>query len=170
MAESIAKYFVDLFQNKIPAELIIFIISLFPILELRGGLIAASLLNVELVPAFVICFLGNILPVPFILLFIRKIFDFLRDKKGFSKLIEKLEKSSLEKSGRVTKWRDLGLILFVAIPLPGTGAWTGSLIASIMEIPIKKAFPLVVIGVVIAGVIMSLFSYGLLDFAIGLFR
>lgn len=170
MAETIAKYFVELFQDKIPSELIIFLISLFPILELRGGLIAASLLNVELVPAFIICFLGNILPVPFILLFIRKIFDFLRDKKGFSKLIEKLEKSSLEKSGRVTKWRDLGLILFVAIPLPGTGAWTGSLIASIMEIPIKKAFPLVLIGVVIAGIIMSVFSYGVLDFVIGLFK
>ncbi|NLX92325.1 MAG: small multi-drug export protein [Clostridiales bacterium] len=169
MAETIAKYFIDLFQNKIPNELIIFIISLFPILELRGGLIAASLLNVDLVPAFIICFLGNILPVPFILLFIRKIFDFLRDKKGFSKLIEKLEKSSLEKSGKVTKWRNLGLVLFVAIPLPGTGAWTGSLIASIMEIPIKKAFPLVLIGVVIAGIIMSLFSYGLLDYFIGLF-
>lgn len=169
MAETIAKYFIDLFQNKIPNELIIFIISLFPILELRGGLIAASLLNVDLVPAFIICFLGNILPVPFILLFIRKIFDFLRDKKGFSKLIEKLEKSSLEKSGKVTKWRNLGLVLFVAIPLPGTGAWTGSLIAAIMEIPVKKAFPLVTIGVVIAGVIMSVFSYGLLDYFIGLF-
>lgn len=170
MAEMIAQHFVELFQNKIPSELIIFLISLFPILELRGGLIAASLLNVDLVPAFIICFIGNILPVPFILLFIRKIFDFLRNKKGFSKLIEKLEKSSLEKSEKVAKWRNLGLILFVAIPLPGTGAWTGSLIAAILEIPVKKAFPLVIIGVVIAGIIMSVFSYGLLDFAVGLFH
>ena len=88
MAESFAQTIVDFFKDKIPPELIIFFISMLPILELRGGLIAAKLLGVEFVRAFIICYIGNIIPVPFILLFIRKIFQFLRDKKGFSKIIE----------------------------------------------------------------------------------
>ena len=89
MAESLAQSFIEFFGDTIPAELVIFIISLFPILELRGGLIAAKLLGVSFVPAFIICFIGNIIPVPFILLFIRRIFQFLRDKKGLFKAHQK---------------------------------------------------------------------------------
>ena len=159
MAETIARYFVELFQGRIPKELIVFIISLFPILELRGGMIAAKLLQMDFLPAIVICFIGNILPIPFILLFIRKIFDFLRDKRGFSKLIRKLEERSLKQSGKVKRWRDLGLVLFVAIPLPGTGGWTVALIAALLEMKIKKALPLIALGIFIAGVIMSTVTY-----------
>ncbi len=163
MAESIANFFVDFFRDKIPNELIIFMISLLPILEIRGGMIAAGLLKMDLIPAFIICYIGNIIPVPFILLFIRKIFDFLRDKKGFSKLIEKLESRSLRQSGKVQRWRDWGLLLFVAIPLPGTGGWTGSLIAALLEMRIKKAFLIISIGVFIAGVIVTTLTYGILN-------
>ena len=155
MAESFAQTIVDFFKDKIPPELIIFFISMLPILELRGGLIAAKLLGVE----FIICYIGNIIPVPFILLFIRKIFQFLRDKKGFSKIIEKLEIRSMRKSEKVKRWRDWGLLAFVAIPLPGTGGWTGALIAALMDIRIKKSFPIIAIGVLIAGIIMSVIAY-----------
>lgn len=159
MAESFAQTIVDFFRDKIPPELIIFFISMLPVLELRGGLIAAKLLGVEFVPAFIICYIGNIIPVPFILLFIRKIFQFLRDKKGFSKIIEKLEIRSMRKSEKVKRWRDWGLLAFVAIPLPGTGGWTGALIAALMDIRIKKSFPIIAIGILIAGIIMSVITY-----------
>ena len=159
MAESFAQTIVDFFKDKIPPELIIFFISMLPILELRGGLIAAKLLGVEFVRAFIICYIGNIIPVPFILLFIRKIFQFLRDKKGFSKIIEKLEIRSMRKSEKGKRWRDWGLLAFVAIPLPGTGGWTGALIAALMDIRIKKSFPIIAIGVLIAGIIMSVIAY-----------
>ena len=159
MAESFAQTIVDFFKDKIPPELIIFFISMLPILELRGGLIAAKLLGVEFVRAFIICYIGNIIPVPFILLFIRKIFQFLRDKKGFSKIIEKLEIRSMRKSEKVKRWRDWGLLAFVAIPLPGTGGWTGALIAALMDIRIKKSFPIIAIGILVAGIIMSVMTY-----------
>ena len=130
MTEAITDYLVGLFQGSIPKELIIFIISMFPVLELRGGMIAAKLLDVELLKAFVICYLGNILPIPFILLFIRRIFQFLKRFNKIGGLIEKLEVRSMRKSEKVKRWRNWGLLAFVAIPLPGTGGWTGALIAA----------------------------------------
>ncbi len=159
MTEEFARGLVDFFQNRIPNELIIFIISLLPVLELRGGLIAAKLLGVNFARAFVICYIGNIVPIPFILLFIRKIFQFLRDKPLFSKIIEKLEIRSMRNSEKVKRWRDWGLLLFVAVPLPGTGGWTGALIAALTDMRIKKSFPIISLGVLIAGIIMSVFAY-----------
>lgn len=170
MAETIANWLVEFFQDKIPSELIIFFISMLPIVELRGGMIAASLLNVGLVEAFVICYVGNIIPIPFILLFIRKIFAFLKKFKHTKKIVEKLESSSMRKSEKVKKSSKWGLLTFVAIPLPGTGGWTGSLIAALLDMRIKTSFPVIALGVLIANVIMSLFSYGLLDLIIGLFK
>jgi len=169
VSESIANYFVELLRDRIPDELIIFLISLLPVLELRGGLIAASLLKVDILPAFIICFIGNILPIPFILLFIRKIFQYLKTKKGFSKIIEKLEIRSMRQSEKIKRWRDLGLMIFVAIPLPGTGGWTGALIAALLDMRIKRSFPLIVAGVFIAGLIMTLFSYGVLGSVVKFF-
>ena len=161
MTETFANELATFFQDKIPNELIIFLISLLPVLELRGGMIAAKLLQVDFLRAFVICYIGNILPIPFILLFIRKIFQFLRDKKGFSKLIEKLEIRSMRKSEKVKRWRDWGLLLFVAIPLPGTGGWTGALIAALTDIRIKRSFPIIAVGILIAGIIRSVLTYPL---------
>lgn len=161
MAEQLAAYFVDLFQNKIPEELIVFIISLFPVLELRGGMIAASLLGLELIPSFIICYIANMIPIPFILLFIRKIFQFLRDKPFFGKIIEKLEIRSMRKSDSIQKYGKWGLLIFVAIPLPGTGGWTGALIAALLDMRIRTSTLVIAVGVFIAGVIMSLVSYGI---------
>lgn len=167
MVETIADYLVGLFENSIPKELIVFIISMFPVVELRGGMIAAKLLDVELIKAFVICYFGNILPIPFILLFIRRIFAFLKKIPKIGSVITKLEESSLRKSEKVKKSSKWGLLAFVAIPMPGTGGWTGSLIAALLDMRIKISFPVIALGVLIANFIMSIFSYGLLG-AIGL--
>ena len=167
MVETIVDYIVGLFKDNVPKELIVFVISMFPVVELRGGMIAAKLLDVELLKAFVICYLGNILPIPFILLFIRRIFEFLKRFKRIGKVITKLEESSLRKSEKVKKGSRWGLLTFVAIPLPGTGGWTGSLIAALLDMRIKISFPVIALGVLIANFIMSIFSYGLLG-ALGL--
>lgn len=167
MVENIVNSMVDFFKDTIPSELIVFVISLFPILELRGGMIAAKLLDVEFVKAFFICYVGNILPLPFILLFIRKIFQFLKRFEKIGKMIEKLEIRSMRKSESVKKYRLWGLFAFVAIPLPGTGGWTGSLIAALLDMRISHSFPVIAVGVLVANIIMSIFSYGLLG-ALGL--
>lgn len=143
-------------------EIIVFIISLMPILELRGGLLAAKLLGVPLLTAIPICIIGNIIPIPFILLFIRKIFAFMKKHNIMRSVVEKLEEKAMSKSDKVTKMEFWGLALFVGIPLPGTGAWTGSLIAALLEMDIKKAVISELVGVAIATIIMSIVSYGLL--------
>lgn len=161
MSESLAQYFVDLLGGKISSEIIAFIVSLLPILELRGGLIAAKLLEIDFIKAFIICFIGNLLPIPFILLFIRKIFDWLKRFEKVEALITKLEARSLRKADNVKKYRLWGLFFFVAIPLPGTGAWTGALIADLLDIRIKHSFPTIALGVFVAGLIISVLSYGI---------
>ena len=161
MVDSIVNAVVDFFKNDIPAELIAFVISLFPVLEIRGGMIASLLLDVDFIKAFVICYLGNMLPIPFILLFIKKIFSLMRKNKHLRKIVEKLEARSDKKKGTMEKYEEWGLLFFVAIPLPGTGGWTGALIAALMDMRIKKALPIIALGVFIAGLIMSLITYGI---------
>ena len=160
MAESIANWFVEVFDGKISPELIIFIISLFPILELRGGLIAAGLLNIPFAKAFIICFVGNMLPVPFILLFIRKIFEVMKRSKPLQKLVKKMEQKAEKNSDKIIKYELWGLLLLVAIPLPGTGAWTGALVAALMDMRLKRSLPIIAAGVIIAGLIVSALMYG----------
>ena len=167
MASDLAKTLVDAFSNltslKYGKELIVFIISLMPILELRGGLIAAALLNLNIVRAFIVCFIGNIIPIPFILWLITPIFDYLKKTKLFSGLVSKLENKAMSKKEQIERLEYIGLMLFVGIPLPGTGAWTGCLIASLLNMNKKKAMGYAVLGVVMAGIIMMVFSYGILD-------
>ena len=157
MVETLVKFFSEI----IPAELTVFLLSMMPIIELRGGIVAAKLLNIELLPAMIICFIGTILPTPFILLFIRKIFDWMRNTR-FVKLVNRLEEKGKSKFAQIEKYETFGLLIFVAIPLPGTGAWTGSLVAALMKMPFKNAMFSVVGGTRIADIIMCLFSYGLL--------
>ncbi|MCM1321871.1 MAG: small multi-drug export protein [Bacteroides sp.] len=159
----LTELFTQTLGKYISGELVIFIISLFPLLELRGGLIAASLLQIPITTAIPICILGNIVPIPFILFFIRKIFAWMKRFKFFYPLIDKLEKRAMNRSNAVSNGEFIGLMLFVGIPLPGTGAWTGSLIASLLEIDVKKAVAAELAGIIIATVIMSILSYGLLD-------
>lgn len=162
MSERIAEYLVAALGDNFSPEVVAFIVSMLPILELRGGLIAAKLMNIDFFKAFIICFIGNLVPIPFILLFIRKIFDLLKKIPKVEAIITKLEARSLRKADSVKKYRLLGLLLFVGIPLPGTGAWTGALIADLLDIRIKHSFPVIAAGVFIAGVIISILSYGLL--------
>lgn len=167
MVQNFSEFIVNLFVDKIPAELVVFLISLLPVLELRGGMIASSLLDVNLFRAFFICFLGNIIPIPFILLFAKKIFSFLRNKRGFRRLVSSLEERAMKKSIKVKKWEHLGLLLFVALPLPGTGGWTGALIAALLDLKFKKSLVLIIIGVLIADLIMTFFSYILPYYILG---
>lgn len=161
MADSLAEFFVTALDGKVSSEIIAFIISLLPILELRGGLIAAKLLDIEFFRAFIICYIGNMLPIPFILFFIRKIFNLMKRNKRIAEFIDKLESKSLSKADKVKKYRLWGLFLFVAIPLPGTGAWTGALIADLLDIRIRDAMITIGLGVIVAGIIISSLSYGL---------
>lgn len=159
MADSLAQTLVELFQDKIPPELTAFLISLLPILELRGGLVAAKLLGINFFKAFAICYIGNMLPIPFIILFIKKIFEFLRRFKFFEKIITKLEAKTDRNKDKVLRYKSWGLLLFVAIPLPGTGGWTGALMAALLDIDMKRSLPIIALGVFIAGLIMSFFAY-----------
>lgn len=166
MVESLVESLVGLFSSisNIPfgKEMTIFFISCLPILELRGGILAASLLHVNPVVAFIICFLGNILPIPFILWFITPIFNRLKKWKRIEPFITKLENKALSKKEKIEHIQFWGLFFFVGIPLPGTGAWTGTLIASMINMDKKKALVASILGVVLAGIIMLIMSYGVL--------
>lgn len=156
--ETIIGFLANIFSN-INSNVFIFIISLLPILELRGGLIAAALLNVPYVRALIICIIGNIIPIPFILLFMRKLLNWMKKFKGIGKAALWLENKTLKKRKQLDKYGFWGLILFVGIPLPGTGAWTGSLLASLLYLPVKKCTVAAIIGVFLAAAIMSIITY-----------
>ena len=171
MAESLVHTILGLFDGltslKYGKELIVFIISLMPILELRGGLIAAALLGLNVVPAFIICLIGNLLPIPFILWLITPIFNWLKKTKHLSKLVNKIEKKALKKKDKIEKAEFFGLLFFVGIPLPGTGAWTGCLIAALLDMDKKKALCAITLGVILAGLIVGSLSFGLLKGILG---
>jgi len=159
MAEKIVTWFTKSLLGKIPKELIIFLVSMLPIVELRGGLIAAPLLNIPIVKAVVICVIGNLIPIPFILYFITPIFKWLKKTKLFAPMVQKIEEKSLAKSDKIQKYTFWGLMLFVGVPLPGTGAWTGSLIAVLLGIEPKRAIPPIMLGLLMATAIMCTFTY-----------
>ncbi len=161
MVETIVNEITVFLQDKVPEELIAFVISLMPVLECRGGMIAARLMEIPFLKAFLICYLGNMLPIPFIILFIRKIFEFLRRYSFFEKIITKLEAKTDKNKDKILRYESWGLLIFVAIPLPGTGGWTGALMAALLDIRFKRALPIIALGVLIAGFIMSALTYGL---------
>ena len=160
MTETLVQWFVTHLGGKAAKELIIFIISMIPILELRGGILAAgpAFLNIPTWRAIPICLVGNLIPIPFILLLIRPIFAWLRKTRLFRPLVEKLEKKAMSKSDRISRYEFWGLVLFVGIPLPGTGAWTGTLAASILDMDFKSTIIAVMLGVLLAGIIMMVLS------------
>ena len=166
---SIIKLFSGLTALKFGKELIVFIISILPILELRGGLIAASLLNVSPLTGYIVSIIGNTLPVPFILLFINKILDWMAKSKikWMNKLSKWLDKKARKHKDSIEKYGYLGLTLFVGVPLPGTGAWTGCLAASVLNMDKKKSFISIMLGIIMASIIMMLISYGLLKRIVG---
>lgn len=150
-------------------EIISFVISMCPILELRGGILAARALGLNPIASFIICYIGNILPVPFIILLIKGIINKLRDNKVnfLNKFVKWIDKKVEDKKGQIEKYGFWGLVLFIGIPLPGTGAWTGCLIAAMLDMDKKKSFIAACIGVLMAGIIMSILSIGLFDGLLG---
>ena len=160
MGEKLLNWFMQVLTG-MPNWLIVGIVSMVPLIELRGGLIAAALLGMPLWEGILFCLIGNIIPVPFILLFITPIFNWLKRTQLFRPLVEKIEARSMGKSDKIKKAEFWGLVLFVGIPLPGTGAWTGSLIACLLNIDKKKAFCAVIIGLLLATTIMCIFTYGI---------
>lgn len=150
-------------------EILVFIISLMPILELRGGLIAAALLDLAPIPSYIISIVGNLLPIPFILLFINKILGWMRKSKVkfFNSIVNWLDGKVEKHKSQIEKYGYLGIVLFVGIPLPGTGAWTGTLIASVLEMDRKKTFLATIVGVFMASIIMMILSFGLLKGIVG---
>lgn len=164
MKETLINGLIAGLSGKVGKEFIIFLISMVPILELRGGLLAAgpALLDVPMWQAIPICFIGNLVPIPFILLLITKIFDWMKGTKKLKPLVEKLEHKAMNQSANIEKYEFWGLVAFVGIPLPGTGAWTGALIAALLGIRFRKAFPAIVLGLVVATVIMTILSYTVL--------
>ena len=163
MTETLIQGIIDALGGSVGKEVIVFIISMIPILELRGALLVAGpLLGVPVSVAVPVSVIGNIIPVPFILLLITPIFQWMKGTKLFRPMVEKLESKAMSKSDQIEKYEFWGLVLFVGIPLPGTGAWTVSLIAALLGIKFKKAFPAVILGILIATVIMCFISYVLL--------
>ena len=169
MSEAMIDWFVSTLGVKIGKEFIAFIISMIPILELRGGLLAAgpAILDIPMWQAIPICVVGNLVPIPFILLLITKIFDWMKGTRKLKPIVEKLEKKAMSKSDQIEKYEFWGLVIFVGIPLPGTGAWTGALIAALLGIRFRKAFPAIVLGVCLAAFIMTVLSYGFLGALFG---
>lgn len=149
------------------SEVLVFLISAMPILELRGGLLAASLLEIPYTKALLICVLGNILPIPFILLLFNKILALMEKWKVTQKLALWLRKKASDNKVKIDKYGFPGLALFVGIPLPGTGAWTGSLVATVFKMDIKKSVLFIFIGLIIAVAIMTVISYIILPYLMG---
>lgn len=140
---------------------ITFLISMVPVIELRGAIPIGVGAGLNLWLAIAVSIVGNLVPVPFIIIFIKKIFAWLRTKsEKLNGLVTRLEKRAESKSATVQKYAFWGLFVLVAIPLPGTGAWTGALVAAMLEMPLKKAFPAIMLGVLGAGVIVSFVTYG----------
>ena len=164
MTDTLVQGLASLLGGKVSGEVIIFIISMIPILELRGGLLAASpaLLNVPILRAIPICVIGNLLPIPFILHLIERVLNVMEGIPGLGKVAVWIRQKADKNKGQIEKFGFWGLVLFVGIPLPGTGAWTGSLVAALLHMKFGKAIGAILCGIVMATVIMSLLSYGLL--------
>jgi uncharacterized membrane protein len=139
----------------------ILLISMVPVVELRGAIPIGLGMGLPFWTTFVTALIGNLLPVPFLILFTRQVFDWIRRKNAFlERCVQRMEQKAASKEELLKKYELLGLCILVAIPLPGTGAWTGSLVAAIFDIRLKHSFPVIALGVLIAGVIVSVVSYG----------
>ncbi len=136
-----------------------FVISMAPVVELRGAIPYGLAQGLPFWTVFFVAFLGNLIPVPFIILFIRQIFAFLRRSSTLGPLIARLERKAHLKGRLVNRYKTMGLFVLVAIPLPGTGAWTGALVAAFLDIRLRRSFPAIALGVLVAGILVSAISY-----------
>ncbi len=140
------------------AEATVIIMSMLPVVELRGAIPVGMALGLTTSYSTILSFIGSMIPVPFILFGIRPVFELLRKTKLFRGIVDKLTTKSLNKGAKIQKTGVVALFIFVAIPLPGTGVWSGSLIAALLDIRFKYAFPAILIGNLIAGLII-IFEY-----------
>lgn len=143
----------------------VFGLAMIPVFELRGAIPVGVAAGLPFWTVFLTAFLGNLLPVPFLILFTRRVFEWLRTKSALlERFVSRLERKAATKEDLLKKYELLGLCILVAIPLPGTGAWTGSLVAAVFDIRLKHAFPAIALGVLIAGIIVSVVTYGVTIF------
>ena len=141
--------------------LMTFLVSMVPVIELRGAIPAAVLAGLDIRVALITAIIGNLVPVPFIIIFIRKIFKWLQAKsQRLGNMVRRMEAKADAKKAQVLKYEFWGLMILVAIPLPGTGAWTGALVAAMLDMQLKRAFPAIAAGVVTAGLIVTIATYG----------
>lgn len=152
--------------NFLSTELTVLLTATLPVIELKGAIPVGISLGLSPLHSFILGFIGSIIPVPFILFTIRPIFYKLKKTKALVKIIDGLTVKSMAKSGSIQKYGLWGLFIFVAIPLPGTGVWTGSLIAALLDIRFKRAFPTILVGNLIAGALIMGLADGLLKIAL----
>ena len=137
------------------------LVSMIPVIELRGGIPFGVAAGLPVWAAYLAAVIGNLIPVPFIIVYIRRIFMWMRRRlPKLNSLVDKLERKAHLKGQKVTRYKYLGLAIFVAIPLPGTGAWTGALVAAFLDMPLRKAVPSIFAGVLIAGIAISILTFG----------
>lgn len=141
----------------------IFLISMVPFVELRGAMIYAAVAEMPFWPSFICCVLGNILPVPFLIKFSKGVLTYLSRFKKIGWIFQKIIDRGNKKALQIGNWELLGLFLFVALPVPGTGAWTASLVAALLQLRIKKCLLAIGLGVVACGIIMGILSFGILN-------
>ena len=141
----------------------IFLISMLPVVELRGAIPVGAAIGLPWYLNMIVSIVGNLLPVPFSLLFSEKAFEFMKKHNILVKFIEKIENRAKKRSEGLATGEFIGLMLFVAIPFPGTGAWTGALIAALLQFERKKSFIYITLGVLIAAAIMTAASYGVIS-------
>ena len=149
----------DILFEYISKELVVFLISMVPVVELRGAIPVAMAYDIPWYVAYTLAILGNLVPVPFIIAYMKPVFSWIKRKTFLRTIVERVEARTEKKAETVNKYSALALFVFVAIPLPGTGAWTGAMIAAFLNMRIKKALPSIALGVVTAGIIVTLVSY-----------
>ena len=160
MSETIVIWMNENLGGFLPPEWIVLIASFLPVLELRGGMILASLYGFPLGKALALCLIGNFIPIPLILWLVTPVFGWMKKLKVFRPFVEKMEKKATgKKADRIREASFWGLLFFVGIPLPGTGAWTGSMIAAMLDLDKKRSLLAVVLGVILAGAIMTVIAY-----------
>lgn len=157
-----SEFLLDLF-SLLSNEFKVMLTAAIPIIEVKGAIPVGIALGMKPIHAALLAFFGSIIPVPIILFTVRPLFNYLKETKTFKKIVNKLIHRSMNKSGNVKEYGYLGLFVFVAIPLPGTGVWTGSMIAALLDFRFKYAFPTILFGNLIASIIIVFLSFGMVN-------
>ena len=143
------------------ALIMTFFVAMLPVLELRGAIPIGTAAGLDPRLVVIVAIIGNLVPVPFIILFIRRIFAWMRRKSDFfNRIVTKMEEKAAKNAEKVYRFENIGLFLLVAVPLPGTGAWTGSLVAAFLDMRLKRCLGPIILGVFAAGIIVYIITYG----------